>query len=357
MSHPLSNIIIIFAVVFLFSQEAVSGQIEDGFVAYKTGDIDLAQKQWLALAIRGDVRAQFFLSVCFEKQSDHHKNRDNAKRWLTASANNGFVPAQFNLGNNFLNGKYGVTDIDMTEYWWDKAAVQGFPEAQYHLAKLYYRGKRGAKPNLKEAFYWFEQAAKGGHKKAVDAALLMRGGEAISFEKADNPTNVTYDDQRIISKLSFTLEQIALIEDRNRQKLTASKKTTEAPESGDVAQKEEPNKKEAVSEIKLPEEAESVSKPPALEQQDDWISQQPSKNYTIQILASTSIHECESYSRKLLASYKLTTHTQSFKKKGKSYCAVIQGSYGSYSQAKSNLSQLPRKIRKANPWIRKIARE
>lgn len=357
MTRSIYKSVIVLAILFLPYQQAVSGQLENAFLGYKQGNSELAHKEWLALAIKGDVRAQFFLSVFFDKQSDSPKDMDNAKRWLTASANNGFVPAQFNIGNNFHKGRYGQVNNKMAEYWWNQAAMQGFPDAQYRLANLYYSGKQGVERNLKEAFYWFEQAAKGGHKESVDAVLLMRAGEVLPLEEAGGPSNIAYDDPRIVSKLSLTPKQIAIAEKNNLPSSLTPQQTKEVASKSAVAVKQEGPASPLINDIKVPDEVISEIKTSTKEQQEqDRVSQQSPANYTIQLLASTILQECKKYSNKLLARAKLETSTQSFMKKGKRYCAVIYGSYASYTQAKYSLNRLPHKIRETKPWIRKIAR-
>ena len=349
MPRSISKAVIIVAMLFSLFQPVFSGELEDGFIAYKQSNNELAREKWLALAIKGDVRAQFFLSVYFDKLSDSPKDRENAKRWLTASANNGFVPAQFNIGNNYHRGKYGYINNKMAEYWWNQAAMQGFPDAQYHLATLYYRGEKGVVRNLKEATYWFEQAAKGGYKDAADAALLVRAGSESLPIRAGGPNNIAYDDPRIVSKLTLTSNQISQAEQSIKQ-------AKEQPQP-EAAQRELQPEKLPTPDIQLPEEVISKIKLPKPEQQkSSWVSQQPPGNYTIQLLASTISQECKNHRNRLAAMAKLETHIQPFMKKGRRYCAVIYGSYGSYSKAKSTLSRLPSKIRKAKPWIRKIAR-
>jgi len=344
MSLSISKTIITTIILLLISQQALSGQLEDGFIAYKKGEVELAQKRWLPLAIAGNVRAQFFLSVLFDNQPKIKGNIDNAKHWLTASANNGFVPAQFNLGNNFYKGKYGPVNIKMSEYWWNQAAVQGFPEAQYHLATLYYWDKLGVKLNKKEAFYWFEQAAKGGYKDAVDAKLLMRAGETIPLPAADGPANITYDDHRIASKLSLDSKQVAMVSGQKNNNSVPPKKLETA-------------KTTVVPKTDLPKKAAENNMVVAKYSPDkEWISQQPGANYTIQLLASTGINECKVHVSDMSRRYRLETHIQSFVKGGRKYCAVVLGSYGRHSAAKAKLKQLPARIRGAKPWIRNIAR-
>ncbi len=332
----LSKTIIVIAILILISNTAAAGQLEDGFVAYKQGDNELAYKKWLPLAIEGDVRAQFFLSVLLDNRTGGPEDEDNAKKWLTASANNGFVPARFNLGNNYHKGKYGTVNNKMAEYWWNQAAVQGFAEAQYHLATLYYWGKRGVKLDLKEAFYWFEQAAKQGFQEASEALLLIRAGEPLQPPNENEPANIAYDDPRIVSRLSLDHKQMA---------------------AGEQQKKQVVRKKTIVSVPKPSEEIVEESKDAVTKHSDkDWVSQQPATNYTIQLFASTKLSECGDQTQHLYRSYRLETHVQSFMKDNRKYCAVIYGSHGRQSGAKVKLSQLPVKIKQAKPWIRKIAR-
>jgi TPR repeat protein len=348
---------IIIISLLLISQLSESASLQDGFVAYKQGDVEVAQKNWLPLAIQGDVRAQFFLSELFEKMSQSSTDKNNAKRWLTASANNGFVPAQFNLGNNYHKGKYGSVNNKMAEHWWSQAAVQGFPEAQFRIAALYYWGKDGVKQNLKEAFYWFEQAANAGHKDAREAVLLMRGGEELSPVEANRFPNITYDDPRIVSKLSLDSKQMSIMKSQNMHGAAETKQQPiMAIKSKVVAQQNWSDKIES-SAPKEPEKSVNKIGHDELEQSGNkWVMQQPQVNYTIQLLASTNLLDCKIKIKQIHERYKLALHSQSFTKKSKKYCAVIHGSYRSYSKAKAGLKQLPRKLRQGNPWIRKIAR-
>jgi len=94
-------VMVLFCFCLFFSLPVLSDSVEDGFIAFKQGDKESAYKHWLPLAIKGEPRAQFFLSVLYEGWTGRAEDLSNAKRWLTASANNGFIPAQFNLGNNY----------------------------------------------------------------------------------------------------------------------------------------------------------------------------------------------------------------------------------------------------------------
>lgn len=349
---PLPLVRIILPMLLLISTSVVSGQLEDGFLAYQHGDREYAKKNLLPLAIKGDVRAQFFLSVLFDSGTSP-EDKENAKRWLTASANNGFVPARFNLGNNYHNGKYGGVNNKMAEYWWNQAAVQGFPEAQYHLATLYYWGKSGVEPNKKEAFYWFERASQHGYQAAAEALLLMRAGEPMPSPDKNTPANIAYDDHRIISKLKLEAKQISSATAPVDVSGPGVSSSTPGSEPKDMAAR----RKDTVPVARQPEPIDTNSRVEAPEYPEKgWVLQQPGANYTIQLYASTNPNECEELVQRLYRDHLIETHTQSFTKSSQEHCAVIYGSYAKYSQAKSQLSRLPLNLRQAKPWIRKLAR-
>ncbi len=357
MSLLILRTIIVFAMILLMPEMALSGPLEDGFLAYGNGDSVQANKIWLPLAIKGDVRAQFFLSELLEKRKGSEEDEENAKKWLTASANNGFVPARFNLGNNYHQGKYGSVNNKMAEYWWNQAAIQGFAEAQYHLATLYYWGKHGVKLNLKEAFYWFEQASSQGYQDASEAVLLIRAGEPLPVPKIGEPDNISYDDPRIVAKLSLESGQRPIVKQDEKGNAAAPELSEKTEPEAEAALNQHDIGKESVSAPTVSNDTVSKEKSSEAGRTDNgWVLRQPAANYTIQLFASTSESECKNHTNQLMQAFQLETHIQPFSKGRKKYCAVIYGSYGSYAQAKPALSQLPRKIRRTKPWIRKMAR-
>ncbi len=342
-SRQLTRITVL-AISLLISIPANSGPIEDGFIAFKQGDKELAYKHWLPLAIQGDARSQFFLSMLYENWTGGAEDRKNAKRWLTASANNGFVPAIFNLGNNYHQGRYGAINNKMAEYWWTQAAVQGFVDAQYHLATIYYWGI-GLPQDLKEAFYWFDKAAKNGSQEASDAVLQMRARNQLQFRERSGPSNIAYDDPRIVSRLALEPQEKNAVEDVAIPIAASvlSAKPEPQPRLGPrlpVAQKDEVVKESGSSQSSG----------------YDWVSQQPTSNFTIQLYASGRSNHCDDYVKKLRELYQLETYSQASVRKRKRLCSVIYGSYVQRAEAKAKLEQLPRKIRRLKPWIRKIAK-
>ena len=322
MSRSRPRRIILLAILLLLSTQAFSDPLEEGFVAFKQGDKELAYKNWLPLAIRGDARAQFFLSVLYENWTGGVEDKKNATRWLTASANNGFIPARFNLGNNYHQGRYGAVDNKMAAYWWEQAAVQGFVEAQYHLATIYYWGK-GIQQDLKEALYWYQKAAKNGSQEAAAAILQMRASEMVGLRERSGPVNISYDDPRIVSRLSL-------------------------PSNGNSSDQTDAG-------VKIADTPKAETGPDSIQSSDqDWVEQQPTGNFTIQLFASGRLNHCEDYVRQLRERYQLETHAHASARKRRIRCSVIYGSYAERVEAKAKLRQLPREIRRAKPWVRQL---
>ncbi len=331
----------LFAVLLLLASSALSASLEEGFVAFKQGDKELAHKNWLPLAIQGNVRAQFLLSVLYERWTERSASRKNAKKWLTAAANNGFIPAQFNLGNNYLQGRYGKADNKMAAYWWEQAAVQGFVDAQYHLAMLYYQGD-GIQRSPKEAVYWLKKAADSGYPEATAALVEMRAGRLVRTDKRGEVANISYDDPMIVStQLAATPASAA--QDEPTDTTTDSSIAGAMPKQ---AQQIPPAEKQATG---LPE----AEKQPAADR--GWVAQQSAANYTIQLLASGRMSSCEEQVKQLYERYQLETHAHAFALKGRKLCSVIYGSYEKPAEAKAKLKQLPRNLRQNKPWIRKLS--
>ncbi|MCP3669968.1 MAG: hypothetical protein GY814_05965 [Gammaproteobacteria bacterium] len=349
--------VILCVACLLLSAPVFSDSVEDGFVAFKQGDKELAYKNWLPLAIQGDVRAQFFLSVLYEQWAGGAEDRKNAKRWLTASANNGFVPARFNLGNNYHLGKYGRVNNKMAAHWWQQAAIQGFVEAQYYLGTIYYWGE-GIELDLEESLYWFEKAARSGSQLASAAMLQVRAG-SLERDKID-PVNIAYDDPRIVSRLS------AMATDNTELSVTSDS----LPEQPEIAVVSGPPAAGGVEgqggvapglvQKKLMQPGQQQEMGPKPEQSHgpdlNWVQQQPAENRTIQLFASGRMQHCEGYVGELWKSYQLQAHAYALALKRRKLCAVVYGNYPKLSEAMASMRQLPPKLRRSKPWVRKLGK-
>lgn len=347
MLRPGSTNAILLAVLLLLAPPVFSDSLEEGFAAFKQGDKELAHKNWLPLAIRGDVRAQFLLSVLYEQWVERSENQANAKKWLTAAANNGFIPAQFNLGNNYHQGRYGAVDNIKAAYWWQQAAVQGFVDAQYHLATLYYRGD-GIQRNLKEAMYWFKRAADNGYPEATEALVEIRGGRLSRQHQGSVAANISYDDPMIISQQPAIPSSSADQHAATNEVAAAAKIGTDSSIGVSVPEAQEKTLPVGQEVAVSPQ----GGNPPAADRA--WVAQQPASNYTIQLVAYGRMRDCDDYVKQLHQRHQLETHAHAFALKGRKLCSVIYGSFEKPSQAKAEQKQLPPKVRQGKPWIRKL---
>lgn len=211
-----------FLVLFLWTvccvcAQNASVQAEDFFnkaEAYNNGlngfekNAALAQDFYLKAANLNHPAAQYNLfRIYFDE------NPDNAFKWLTKSAEQGYVPAMGVMGNVHYMGLLGQPkDAGKALDWYKKAVDAGSPEATYVMARLYLDGQyverdvnyayilleKSAELNYHEAMYvlaiqyedgnyferdtqkalyWYEKAAKEGNIEACGyyGHLLLNG--------------------------------------------------------------------------------------------------------------------------------------------------------------------------------------
>lgn len=64
------------------------------------------------------------------------KDFEEALKWLSKSAEQGYPVAQFNIGKMYAEGKGVTKSADEARYWLEKAAAQGHEDARKELSKL-----------------------------------------------------------------------------------------------------------------------------------------------------------------------------------------------------------------------------
>ena len=159
---PLKKILSLF--LLLFSLIGVSSaDFGDGLDAYNAGDHKTALQEWLSLAEKGDVRAQYNIGWMNAYGIGTLKDYEQAVNWYRKSADQGFVDAQFNLGNMYLRGDGVEQDYTLAYSWFIKSAEQGDAAAQYNLGLMYIKGK-GVVANMPEAKHWIKKAYKNNDK-------------------------------------------------------------------------------------------------------------------------------------------------------------------------------------------------
>lgn len=130
----------------------------------------------LALAQAGDRQAQWEAGYYHEHGGANRaglvvveRNRAEAIRWYTQSAESGDAAAQCALSNLFSTPEGGERDFKQAIFWARKAIAQGNASAAYNLATIYRDLNRP-----KRAFHWYKRAAEMGDGDALLQIGLCR---------------------------------------------------------------------------------------------------------------------------------------------------------------------------------------
>jgi hypothetical protein len=145
------------ALLLLVPEPAPAG-LQEGYVAYERGDYHKALREFMPLAIAGDLSAQFFVSSMYAEGQAVPQDYDEAVRWFRLAAEQGFAEAQYALGVMFAYGRGVPQDDAEAVRWFRPAADYGVAEAQYNLGVAYADG-RGVLRNETLAYLWFSIAA------------------------------------------------------------------------------------------------------------------------------------------------------------------------------------------------------
>lgn len=139
---------------------AVSGFVQGEEVAYSP---ELVKK-----AEGGDAEAQYYLAYWYEYQNEiKNRNYNEAVKWYTKSALQGYAKAQCNLGNCYLSGQGVTQDYKEAVNWYTKGAEQENAGAQYMLGCCYFMGQ-GVTKDQKEAVKWITKSAEQGNTVAKE---------------------------------------------------------------------------------------------------------------------------------------------------------------------------------------------
>jgi TPR repeat protein len=121
-----------------------------------------AQKQavkWLrAAGDQGHAQSQYFLGRIFATgcpEKYFHKNDEEAVKWWSRAAANGYLEAFNALGEAYFEGKGVPRDHRLAFRWYLKAGKRGDYQAQHHLGEQYRLGQGVAKDFIK-AHAWYE---------------------------------------------------------------------------------------------------------------------------------------------------------------------------------------------------------
>ncbi|MBF0455176.1 MAG: sel1 repeat family protein [Magnetococcales bacterium] len=109
----------------------------------------------------GDPKAQHNLAALYLEGREVEQSYEEALKWHTLAAEQGFALAQHDLGLMYLEGSGVAPDGVAALHWFTKAAEQGDAKAQSNLGILYATGQ-GVVEDVVEAAKWFRLAAAAG---------------------------------------------------------------------------------------------------------------------------------------------------------------------------------------------------
>ncbi len=145
-----------------------AADFDAGMAAYNRGSYDVAYREWLIEAERGDVAAQYSIGAMHLSGRGVAKNYAQARRWFQTAADAGHAGAQESLAKLYYKG-FGIDqDLDAAAAWYRLAAEQGLPRAQHYLGHMYINGE-GVNRDLVDGYFWLNLAARGGHDQSVAA--------------------------------------------------------------------------------------------------------------------------------------------------------------------------------------------
>lgn len=114
---------------FAIGGSAWAQTYEDAMAAKDAGDYANAFKLWQPLAVQGDARSQFQLSLLFGRGQGVPVNPKESLKWLRLAATRGNASAQSNLGAAYSRGVGVPRDDIRAVAWFTIAADSGSTQA------------------------------------------------------------------------------------------------------------------------------------------------------------------------------------------------------------------------------------
>lgn len=112
------------AVLFIGLALSARADFNTGVAAYNRGDYAAAFAEFMALAERGQAKAQFNLGFMYEKGLGAPADDGEAMKWYRKAAEQGHAGAQNNLGVMYETGKGVPQDYVEAYFWYSLAAAQ-----------------------------------------------------------------------------------------------------------------------------------------------------------------------------------------------------------------------------------------
>ncbi len=183
---PRTVLLVAAAIAVVVGLYAIGGRRMDfaqAMEAFAHGDHAVAAPPLLALAERGDVRAQTNLGYLYAYGLGVRKDETLAVRWYRKAAHRGYAPAQYNLAHMYLDGRGCERSEEEAVRWYHQSAGHDFAPALCSLGYAYEKGR--TVPRSKEtAAGWYYKAGvhflRDGER--AEATAMLRAIERLSSD-------------------------------------------------------------------------------------------------------------------------------------------------------------------------------
>lgn len=158
---------------------APSLELELAKRAYRSGDHETARIKMLPLAERGNPVAQHFIGAFYDHGLGIDVDDEQAVKWYTLAADQGFKNAQYALGSMYENGEGVEKNIAKAAMWFAPAAEQDHVASQRILGMLFLKGE-GVDQSDTLARKWTTLAAEQGSASAQqNLSIMYYRGDAV----------------------------------------------------------------------------------------------------------------------------------------------------------------------------------
>ncbi len=338
---------------------------KDGEQAYLNKDYAKALKILKPLAKNGNSQAQVTLGIMYDFGHGVPKDSSKAIKWYIKAAEQGIPAVQHDVGVKYFQGQDVPQNYLKAAYWWEQSANAGLADSQFNLGLLYYRGI-GLEVDYQKASTLFTSAAKQEHQHAQYSLAIMyafgqgldkdyeqalkwfRKSAAHNVTQAQFNLGVFYENgyglkkDMVVAKKWYTLaanDGLAEAKLRLAALEQVDQETIQHPETSKLADSQSnETMSRALGEHSI--------------KREDWVKQQPSKSYTLQLSSLLKERDIIRFIQK----NKLVENAAYIEVviKGKTRYNALYGHYPSYEQAKNAIASLPASVRKNKPWVRKF---
>ncbi|MCR4672764.1 MAG: sel1 repeat family protein [Lachnospiraceae bacterium] len=131
----------------------------------------------------GMAKAQYELSICYDRGIGTGRNITEAARWCEMAAYGGHAQAQSDIGACYEHGQGVSRNMREAVRWYQIASEQGNIEAKNNLAFCYQKG-RGVTRNSSHAIQLYSEAAEAGNSSAqYNLGFCLWYGEGVPTDK------------------------------------------------------------------------------------------------------------------------------------------------------------------------------